>query len=86
MMVLCGITTFLLSEIIGKIAGKIHSNNQPFAELENVNKLIEKAVNNSFLSDHTILFFSICVSFCLFKRSWGSLWIVLAALVGISRI
>jgi len=24
MMVLCGITTFLLSEIIGKIAGKIH--------------------------------------------------------------
>lgn len=86
MMVLCGIATFVLSGILGKIAGKIHSNSQPFAELENVNKLIEKAVNNSFLSDHTILFFSICVSFCLFKRSWGSLWIVLAALVGISRI
>jgi len=86
MMVLCGIATFVLSGILGKIAGKIHSNSQPFAELENVNKLIEKAVNNSFLSDHTILFFSICVSFCLFKRSWGSLWIVLAALVGVSRI
>jgi len=51
-----------------------------------VNKLIEKAVNNSFPSDHTILFCSICVSFCLIKRSWGSLWIVLAALVGVSRI
>lgn len=86
MMVICGGFTFILAEIIGKLAGKIHSNQNPFAELSNVNQLIEKAVDNSFPSDHTILFFSFCVTFLLFKRGWGFLWILLAFLVGISRI
>jgi undecaprenyl-diphosphatase len=86
MMVICGTMTFIFAEIIGKVAGKIHSNNQPFAELSNVNKLIEKAVDNSFPSDHTILFFSFCVTFCLFSKKWGYLWVVLAFLVGISRV
>ena len=86
MMVVCGMITFVIAEMMGKMAGKLHSNNQPFAELTNVNKLIEKAVDNSFPSDHTILFFSFCVSFWLFKRGWWLLWIMLAFLVGISRI
>lgn len=86
MMVICAFITFVIAEIIGKIAGKIHSNNNPFAELSNVNQLIEKAVNNSFPSDHTMLFFSFCVSFWLFKRGIGILWIILAVLVGVSRI
>lgn len=86
MMVICGGFSFIFAEIIGKLAGKIHSNQNPFAELSNVNKLIEKAVDNSFPSDHTILFFSFCVTFWLFKKGWGFLWILLAFLVGISRI
>lgn len=86
MMVICGTITFVLAELIGKLVGKVHSNNQPFAELPNVNKLIEKAVNNSFPSDHTILFFSFCVTFWLFSKKLGYLWVVLAFLVGISRI
>ncbi|OAB46234.1 undecaprenyl-diphosphatase [Paenibacillus glacialis] len=86
MMVVCATITFVFAEIIGKIAGEFHSNNQPFAELTNVNKLIEKAVDNSFPSDHTILFFSFCVSFWMFKRGWWFLWIILAFLIGISRI
>ncbi|MGM9949949.1 MAG: undecaprenyl-diphosphatase, partial [Lysinibacillus sp.] len=87
MMVVCGMITLVAAEIFGKIAGSLYSNNQPFAELENVSKLIEKAVNNSFPSDHTILFFSLCMSFWLFKRgSWGILAVALACLVGISRI
>lgn len=85
-MVVCGMITFVIAEVMGKMAGGLHSNNQPFAELANVNKLIEKAVDNSFPSDHTILFFSFCVSFWLFKRGWWLLWIMLAFLVGISRI
>ncbi|WP_075981223.1 undecaprenyl-diphosphatase [Bacillus massilinigeriensis] len=85
-MIICAGVTFVMAEIIGKIAGKLHSNNQPFAELGNVNQLIEKAVDNSFPSDHTILFFSFCITFWLFKRGWGFLWGVLAVLVGISRI
>ncbi|MFE4428520.1 undecaprenyl-diphosphatase [Peribacillus butanolivorans] len=86
MMVFCAAITFVFAEIIGKIAGEFHSNNQPFAELTNVNKLIEKAVDNSFPSDHTILFFSFCVSFWMFKRGWWFLWIIPAFLVGFSRI
>ncbi|MDM5331705.1 undecaprenyl-diphosphatase [Neobacillus sp. CF12] len=85
-MVICGIFTFVIAEIFGKIAGKIHSNHQPFAELSNVNQLIEKAVDNSFPSDHTILFFSFCVTFCLYRGARGFFWVLLAFLVGVSRI
>lgn len=85
-MVICGSITFVIAEILGKIAGKIHSNHQPFAELSNVNQLIEKAVDNSFPSDHTILFFSFCVTFCLYRGARGFFWVLLAVLVGVSRI
>ncbi|MCK1992231.1 undecaprenyl-diphosphatase [Peribacillus muralis] len=86
LMIVSGVMTFVLAEILGKLAGQLHSNNQPFAELPHVHMLIEKAVNNSFPSDHTILFFSFCVSFWLFKKGWWVLWIMLAFLVGLSRI
>ncbi|MED4635198.1 undecaprenyl-diphosphatase [Peribacillus frigoritolerans] len=85
-MVFCAFIALVISEILAKIAGQFHSNYQPFAELPNVNKLVEKAVNNSFPSDHTIIFFSFCITFWLFKRGWGFLWGILAVLVGISRI
>lgn len=86
MMVVCATATFALAELFGKVAGLLHFNQQPFAELANVNQLVEKAVNNSFPSDHTILFFSFCMSFFLFKKKGGFLWMLLALCVGISRI
>jgi undecaprenyl-diphosphatase len=85
-MVLCAGLSVVAAEIIGKLAGIFYSNYQPFAELTTVNQLIEKAVDNSFPSDHTIIFFSVCVTFWLFQRGWGLIWIGLAALVGYSRI
>ncbi|MBT2647595.1 undecaprenyl-diphosphatase [Bacillus sp. ISL-34] len=85
-MVICAFITLVVSEILAKIAGHFHSNYQPFAELPNVNKLVEKAVNNSFPSDHTVIFFSFCITFWLFNRGWGFLWAILAVLVGISGI
>jgi undecaprenyl-diphosphatase len=85
-MVICGSFTFLLAEIVGKLAGKLYSNNQPFAELENVNKLMGHEIDNSFPSDHTILFFAFCISFYLFNRKTGLLWVIAAFLVGFSRI
>lgn len=86
LMVICGIFTVSFAEIFGKLAGLLHSNNPPFAELAEVNKLVEKGISNSFPSDHTMIFFSLCVMFWLFKRGWSFLWIVLACLVGFSRI
>jgi undecaprenyl-diphosphatase len=85
-MVVCAVMTAPLAVIFGKIAGLFYSNYQPFAELSNVNQLIEKTVGNSFPSDHTILVFAFCVTFWLFQKGWGFLWLLLAALVGISRI
>lgn len=85
-MVICGLVTVVVAEVVGKLAGMIHSNLQPFAELTNVNQLVEKSVGNSFPSDHTIIVFSLFITFCLFQRGWGYLWVVLATLVGVSRI
>lgn len=68
MVIIQAIVTFITVEIIGKLAGKLHLNYQPFANLPNVNKLVDHAVDNSFPSDHTILFFLICFSFWLVRK------------------
>ena len=85
-MIICASIAFILAETMGKFAGLFHFNHQPFAVLSNTNQLIEKAVDNSFPSDHTILFFSFCMSFWLFKKGRWVIWILLAILVGVSRI
>ncbi|OFD51490.1 undecaprenyl-diphosphatase [Bacillus mycoides] len=86
MMIVQAMVAFVTAEVIGKIAGKFYSNYQPFAVLPDVNKLVDHAVDNSFPSDHTILFFSICFSFWLVHKKVGWLWIALAFCVAISRI
>ncbi len=49
MMIIYGSITFVLAEIIGKLAGIVYSNNQPLDKLSNVvNHLIGHAVDNSF--------------------------------------
>ncbi|WP_353626126.1 phosphatase PAP2 family protein [Bacillus sp. JCM 19041] len=84
-MVLAGGFAFILAWITGNLVGLFHHNYQPFYELENVNQLIHKEIDNSFPSDHTILFFSVCVVFWLFnKKQIG--WLIVAALVGLARI
>ncbi|HFJ9420442.1 undecaprenyl-diphosphatase [Bacillus cereus] len=86
MMVIQAMVAFVIAEVIGKIAGKFHLNYQPFAVLPDVNKLVDHAVDNSFPSDHTILFFSICFSFWLVRKKTGWLWLILAPCIAISRI
>ncbi|ONG87191.1 undecaprenyl-diphosphatase [Bacillus cereus] len=86
LMVIQAMVAFVIAEVIGKIAGKFHLNYQPFAVLPDVNKLVDHAVDNSFPSDHTILFFSICFSFWLVRKKTGWLWLILALCVAISRI
>ena len=60
-------------------------NYQPFAVLPHVNKLVDHAVDNSFPSDHTILFFQFVFHFRLCVKA-GWLWLILAFCVAISRI
>ncbi|MCR8983055.1 undecaprenyl-diphosphatase [Brevibacillus laterosporus] len=86
MMVIQAVITFILAEILGKLAGFFYSHYQPFAVLQDVNQLVEHAIDNSFPSDHSILFFSICASFWLMRKKEGWLWLVLAVFVGLSRV
>ncbi|MGG3522546.1 undecaprenyl-diphosphatase [Bacillus pseudomycoides] len=86
MMIIQGGLAFIVAEIIGKIVGQFYSHHQPFAVLSNVNQLVEHEIDNSFPSDHTILFFSICVSIWLVRKKEGWLWLMLAFCVAISRI
>lgn len=86
MMVLQGGISFIIAEILGKTAGLLYYHNQPFAVLPEVNQLIEHEIDNSFPSDHTILFFSICMSYWLFRKKSGWLWLVLACCVAVSRV
>ncbi|WP_224925404.1 undecaprenyl-diphosphatase [Bacillus pumilus] len=77
--------TFILAELLGKIAGIFYFNQQPFAEMSHVNLLIQKEVNNSFPSDHTIFIFSVCLIFWLFHKR-HVYWLFVACAVGFSRI
>ena len=85
-MIISSMFAFVVAEVFGAIAGAIHSNNQPFAELSNVNQLIGHAIDNSFPSDHAIEFFSICITFLLFKKNLRYVWLAIAILVSFSRI
>lgn len=86
MMVIQAVIAFILAEILGKMAGQFHSHYQPFAVLPHVNQLIEHDIDNSFPSDHTILFFSVCISFWLVRKKGEWLWLMLPFCVAISRI
>ena len=86
MMVIHAMLAFAIAEMIGGIVGQFHSHYQPFAVLSDVNKLVNHEIDNSFPSDHTILFFSICFSFWFVRKQEWWLWPVLALCVGISRI
>ncbi|WP_019241142.1 MULTISPECIES: undecaprenyl-diphosphatase [Bacillus] len=86
LMVGSAVFSFALAELIGKSLGHFYSNYQPFVELSNVSKLIEKDIGNSFPSDHTMVFFAICFTFFLFNKRFRSLWLFLAIFVAISRM
>lgn len=86
LMVVSAVISFFIAEVAGKLIGLVYSHHQPFAVWSNVNKLIEKEVGNSFPSDHTIVFFSVCISIALFRRRFWYLWAALALLLSISRI
>ncbi|MCM3570667.1 undecaprenyl-diphosphatase [Neobacillus mesonae] len=86
MMMIQSVLAVVLAEVFGKIAGTLYSHNQPFAELPNVNKLVEHGVDNAFPSDHSIIFFTVCVTIWLVRKKEGWIWLAVAAAVAISRV
>lgn len=54
--------------------------------LHDNNVIVMQEVNNSFPSDHTILFISVTVTIWLFRRRATILWVIIGCLASISRI
>ena len=66
--------------------GQLYYHVQPFVTLE-ANQLIEKEVNNSFPSDHTMVMFSfLFVLFLASKSQTRGLYLVWAAVASLARI
>jgi undecaprenyl-diphosphatase len=83
------VATALLSACIAfSISGVLAHffyRDRPFVT-HTVQQLIDHAVNASFPSDHAIGAFVIATSIWLFRKREGTLWLVLAACIGFSRI
>jgi len=80
---------FVLAAILAKISGQFFSHPQPFAnpDLAPVHQLISKKIGNAFPSDHTAAAFAVCVTLFIGSKAKGKfLYIILALLMGISRI
>lgn len=86
LMLLSALAAFVLATILGRLAGLLHYNEQPFHVLEGANQLVGHAIDNSFPSDHTMLFFAVCSSFFLYRAAGRYGWMLLALAVGIARI
>lgn len=72
---------------VNQIIGFLYFRPRPFAVLENVNELIKKSpFEKSFPSDHTGAAFAIAFAVFLLNRKWGSAFLIIAFLIGLSRI
>lgn len=86
-MLLCAGFSAILGTVMAKTIGLLHYHTQPFDMLDNVNQLVFKEVDNSFPSDHTTVFFAVCMFFFLYyRRPKGIYALIVASLVGFSRI
>lgn len=86
LMLLSALAAFIMATVLGRLAGLLHYNEQPFHVLEGANQLVAHAIDNSFPSDHTMLFFAVCSSFFLYRAAGRYVWMLLALAVGTSRI
>ncbi len=72
--------------IIAKIIKYFYYSPRPFLELENIKLLIEHGGNDSIPSGHTVLSFALATITYLYHKNTGIIFIVLATLIGLSRI
>ncbi len=78
-------SSFVLSYIIAKILNKVIISPRP-QFTDHIQPLIKVASDNGFPSDHTLLSMSIALVVLVYNKKIGSILLVLAALVGISRV
>lgn len=68
------------------LLGEIRSSERPFVVLPSTHLLIKHAADNSFPSSHTAVAFAVACGLLLWNRRLGLAALVLAALIGFSRV
>lgn len=77
----------VLAFAINFLIGALYFRTRPIYTLSDVHQLMTKPITDkSFPSDHTAVSFAIAFFVFLVSRKWGSAMLVLAFLIGISRI
>ena len=82
---LTAMTALPLSYLLGKIASFFYYTERPFSEL-GIASLVPHIADNGFPSEHTLYAMVIAAVVFSVRKNWGLLLIVLAILVGISRV
>lgn len=77
--------TAALALLISYLIGVVIELPRPFMVLE-VNQLVEHAPDAAFPSDHSTAAFALAWGLWLRNKTWGTSLLVLAALIGLSRI
>ena len=75
----------LISLVMVVLGGVLISDPRPFV-VEGIKPLISHAADNGFPSDHTLVTMLAAVLVTIFKRIYGIILIILAILVGVSRV
>jgi undecaprenyl-diphosphatase len=79
------IPTSVTAYLLAKLAGLLIHSPRPFV-VENIKPLIHAATDNGFPSDHTLLSMVLALVVVIFNRKIGIVLIVLAVIVGITRV
>lgn len=79
--------TLCFAYVVNQVIGYIYFRPRPFVDLEAVNELIRKSpFDKSFPSDHTGGAFAIAFAVFLINKKWGSVFLAIALVIGISRV
>ena len=71
--------------LLDKLGGKLYYDPRPFVT-HHIKPLIDHAADNGFPSEHTVLTFTIGALLVAFRPKLGALTLLLALIVGISRV
>lgn len=87
LILLSAFISYLIAGISGHLIKMLEDHPRPYYVLDNVNQLVYKPFENSFPSDHTLLFFAILMLFFFVSKSKLRIFYpIFACCVGISRI
>ena len=75
-----------LAYLVNQFIGEWYFRPRPFESLSDIHRLIAPLSDKSFPSDHSALAFAIAFAVFMVNRRWGSVLIVLAAVVALGRV